>query len=226
MQGAHHPGGCGGRPERGSREVPLNPDGKAVLRAARYTSPHEPPSEQYPFLLTTGRTLYHFHTRTETGRVPRLVAAAPDVGVGVSGTDAAVLGLAEGDLAEVASPRGAVRARVRVSAVREGVLFLPFHHGYWDLPGNPDGEAPGRAANEATVTDWDPVSKQPVFKTCSARIRLLERGDGTPAPAPITTCTTWPPTWRAGRRITPAAWPTSPGTAARTWPNRTASPPP
>jgi anaerobic selenocysteine-containing dehydrogenase len=165
----------------------LNPGGKAMLRAARYIPPHETPSEEYPFWLTTGRTLYHFHTRTKTGRAPQLNAAAPEVWVEVSETDAAALGLAEGDLAEVASPRGAVHARVRISAVRAGVLFLPFHYGYWDTADGTDGNGYRRAANEATITDWDPVSKQPIFKNAAARIRLLERGDGRPAPAPTTT---------------------------------------
>jgi anaerobic selenocysteine-containing dehydrogenase len=165
----------------------LNPGGKAMLRAAAYTRPHEVPSEEYPFWLTTGRTLYHFHTRTKTGRAPQLNAAAPDVWVETSQEDATALGLAEGDLAEIASPRGAVHARVRISEVRPGVLFLPFHYGYWELPDGADGDTHRRAANETTVTDWDPVSKQPIFKTSAARIRLLRRGDGSPAPAPTNT---------------------------------------
>jgi anaerobic selenocysteine-containing dehydrogenase len=166
----------------------LNPDGKAMLRAAAYSPPHESPGARFPFWLTTGRTLYHFHTRTKTGRVPRLNDAAPEVWVEVGADDARELGIEEGDLAEVTSPRGAVRARVRVTAMRRGVLFLPFHYGYWDVPGGgADGGGPHRAANEATVTDWDPVSKQPLFKTCAAGIRLLARGDGTPAPAPANT---------------------------------------
>jgi anaerobic selenocysteine-containing dehydrogenase len=165
----------------------LNPDGKAMLRAAAYSPPHETPSRDHPFWLTTGRTLYHFHTRTKTGRAPQLDAAAPEVWVEMSEEDAAALDLAEGDLLEVGSPRGAVRARLRISAVRPGVLFLPFHYGYWDRSGGAADPAGPRAANETTITDWDPVSKQPIFKTGTAGVRLLERGDGRPAPAPTTT---------------------------------------
>jgi anaerobic selenocysteine-containing dehydrogenase len=190
----------------------LNPDGKAMLRAAAYSPPHETPGGDYPFWLTTGRTLYHFHTRTKTGRVPRLNAAAPEVWVEVAAEDAEALGMAEGDLAEVSSPRGTVRARVRVSAMRPGVLFLPFHYGYWDVPGGAEGADGGRrAANEATITDWDPASKQPLFKTCAAGIRLVSRGDGTPAPAPAITAsapvTTLSP-------AAPAASPAVPASAA------------
>lgn len=48
------------------------------------------------------------------------------------------------------------------------------------------GEGGGRAANENTITDWDPVSKQPLFKTAAARVTLVERGDGAVSPEPIT----------------------------------------
>ena len=163
----------------------LNPDAKAVIKAAEYLPPHERPGPEHPFALITGRTIYHFHTRTKTGRAPELQAAAPEVWVECSTGDAARLGLTEGDLTEVSSPRGTLRARVRISGIRDGVLFVPFHYGYWDTPGgsSPDG-GPGRAANELTITDWDPVSKQPLFKTSAAQITRVETTDtASPAPA-------------------------------------------
>ncbi|MFD4628408.1 molybdopterin-dependent oxidoreductase [Streptomyces sp. NPDC058284] len=165
-----------------------NPDGKAMIRAAEYLPPHEEPGPEYPFRLTTGRTIYHFHTRTKTGRVPQLNEAAPDVWVEAAAEDAAALGLGEGDLVDVSTPRGTVRGRLRITGIRAGLLFIPFHYGYWDTPNGcaPDEGAPGRAANETTVTDWDPVSKQPLFKTAAAALRLVERGGGRPAPAPTT----------------------------------------
>ncbi len=163
----------------------LNPDGKAILKAAEYVPPHEMPSQEYPFQLITGRTVYHFHTRTKTGRVAQLTDAAPDVWAEMSAPDADRLGLAEGDLAELTTPRGSVQARVRVSGIRPGVVFVPFHYGYWDAGGaGPDGV--GRAANELTITDWDPASKQPIFKTAAVAVRRIAPGDG-PSPAPTTT---------------------------------------
>ncbi|MFD0327679.1 molybdopterin oxidoreductase family protein [Streptacidiphilus monticola] len=167
----------------------LNPEGKAVLKAAEYLPPHEDVSGEYPLRLATGRTLYHFHTRTKTGRVPQLQAAAPEMWVEIGAGEAARRGLAEGDVVDVATPRGAVRARLRVTAMRDGELFLPFHYGYWDTPGGdrPGGPEAGRAANETTITDWDPVSKQPLFKSGAARITLVRSGEGVPAPAPTTT---------------------------------------
>ncbi|WP_290056523.1 molybdopterin oxidoreductase family protein [Amycolatopsis solani] len=151
----------------------MNPDGKAMLKAAEYLEPHESPDETFPFALITGRTIYHFHTRTKTARAPELQAAAPESWVEVSDGDAKRLGLHEGDRAAITTPRGEVRARVRVGGIREGVLFIPFHYGYFDTD-DPAGHEGGRAANELTMTDWDPVSKQPLFKTAAARIRGLD----------------------------------------------------
>jgi anaerobic selenocysteine-containing dehydrogenase len=108
----------------------LNPDARAIIKAAEYLPPHEQPDGDLPFTLITGRTLYHFHTRTKTGRAPQLQAAAPEVWVESSAADAQRLGIAESDLAELATARGAIRARVRISRIREGVLFVPFHYGY------------------------------------------------------------------------------------------------
>lgn len=56
-----------------------DPKGKAFLKAAQYRPPHEVPDEEYPFWVSTGRLVYHFHTRTKTGRSKRLQEAAPDL---------------------------------------------------------------------------------------------------------------------------------------------------
>ncbi|MFI0349399.1 molybdopterin oxidoreductase family protein [Actinomadura sp. 9N407] len=167
----------------------MGPAGRAVLKTAQFLPPHEPPSDDYPFLLTTGRTAYHWHTRTKTGRARQLDAAAPDVWVEISEGDARRLRIAEGDPVRVESPRGRLEARARVSGIRDGVVFVPFHYGRWggeNGSGGQNGSAP-RAANELTITDWDPVSKQPVFKTAAVRVEKLGDGDGTPSPAPTTT---------------------------------------
>jgi predicted molibdopterin-dependent oxidoreductase YjgC len=160
----------------------MNPLGKAIIKAAGYVPPHEEPREDFPFYLNTGRTLFHFHTRTKTARAPQLQEAAPRVWVEISEADARERGIAEGDQLEISSPRGLIRAGARISGVRDGVLFVPFHYGYWDA-GDRQGH---RAANELTISDWDPVSKQPLFKTSIAAVRRLAPGDG-PAPAPTNT---------------------------------------
>lgn len=156
----------------------FNPLGRAMIKPAEYVPPQQPPDRRYPFNLTTGRTLFHFHTRTKTGRVPQLNEAAPDVWVEISEVDAASLGIREGDMLDVTSPSGTVRARARISGIRDGLLFLPFHYGYWDTG------AEHRAANEAVVTDWDPVSKQPLFKAGTAAVTKVAAADVPATPAP------------------------------------------
>jgi anaerobic selenocysteine-containing dehydrogenase len=142
------------------------PDGRAFLKAADYEPGPEPPDDSYPMLLDTGRTIWHFHTRTKTGRVPELDGAAPEPWVELHPDDAAAVGLVDGDLARVDTRRGHVVVTVRVGGTRRGVAFVPFHYGYWDV-GDP---AEARAANELTISHWDPVSKQPMFKTAAARV--------------------------------------------------------
>jgi predicted molibdopterin-dependent oxidoreductase YjgC len=150
----------------------MNPFGKAIIKAAEYRAPHESPSTDYPLVLITGRTLYQFHTRTKTGRAPQLDAAAPDVWVEVSRDDARRAEITEGDRVEIRTPRGCVVAAARITGIRDGVVFLPFHYGYWDE----DDSGHHRAANELTLTDWDPVSKQPIFKTAAATMRRVGSG--------------------------------------------------
>ena len=157
----------------------LNPDGRAILKAARYSPPHEQPTDAYPLLLTTGCTVFHWHTRTKTARSRRLQQAAPDVWVEVSAEDAKDLGIEDGDLVRAESRRGSLQGRARIADTRPGVVFVPFHYGYWDLErAGPDGD--GRAANELTVTAWDPVSKQPYFKVAAVRLVRLEPGGRRP----------------------------------------------
>jgi ferredoxin-nitrate reductase len=148
----------------------LAPNGRAVLRVASYEPPSEEPSHEYPFRLDTGRTVYHFHTRTKTGRTPELQAAAPDAWVELSEADASRLGVTEGERVRVESPRGVVVAPARITGVREGVVFIPFHFGYWDEGNGAEPNGRPRAANELTITKWDPTSKQPLYKTAAVKV--------------------------------------------------------
>jgi ferredoxin-nitrate reductase len=163
----------------------LRAEGRAILKSAHYVPPHEQPNDDFPLLLTTGRTVYHWHTRTKTRRAQQLHDAAPDVWVELAPRDAERLAIAEGDLVRVEAARGRVEGRARVSGIRDGVVFVPFHYGYFDA-GDDSGRRP-RAANELTITEWDPVSKQPLFKVAAVRVEKLADGDGTPSPAPTTT---------------------------------------
>src|SRR5215207_7977675 len=159
----------------------LAPGGRAFLLAAGYQSSHEEPREEYPLRYTTGRTIYHFHTRTKTARAPQLQNAAPDAWVEMHPSDAEELGVGEGDMVRVESPRGRLEARARISGIKEGLVFVPFHYGYFD------GNGHLRAANELTITEWDPASKQPLYKVGAVRVTKVATSDGTPAPAPTNT---------------------------------------
>lgn len=164
----------------------IAPEGRAFLKAAAYTRPHEEPGEEYPFRCNTGRTIYHFHTRTKTARAPQLQNAAPEAWVEISPADAENLGVEEGDLVRVESPQGSLEAPARISGIRDGMVFVPFHYGYFDVEGEPDDGHHG-AANELTIIEWDPVSKQPLFKTAAVRVEKIADSSGKPAPAPTNT---------------------------------------
>lgn len=142
------------------------PAGRAFLKASTYSPAHEQPSDEFPFLYTTGRTVHQFHTRTKTGRSRRLDRAAPDPWVELNPADAERLGVVDGDRVCVESPRGSIVAPVRVGPVPEGAVFAPFHYA-----------GPGQA-NELTMTVWDPVSKQPTFKTAACRVTRLAGSEG------------------------------------------------
>lgn len=167
----------------------MNPAGRAFLKGADWTPAHEEPSVDHPLRYTTGRTAYQFHTRTKTGRSTALHRAAPDAWVELNPADAEPLGIAEGDWVRVESPRGSIEVRARIGQVMEGAVFAPFHYGRWDpdeLTAAEPADRDHRLANELTMTVWDPVSKQPYFKTAACRVSKVRDGDG-PAPAPTTT---------------------------------------
>jgi anaerobic selenocysteine-containing dehydrogenase len=136
------------------------PGGRAFLHAAEPEPSPETPTDEHPLLLTTGRNVFQFHTRTKTGRTPELQAAAPDVWVELSGTDADALGIAEGDTVQVRSPRGEIRGPARITGIRDGVVFVPFHYA-------------DEAANELTITAWDPVSRQPLYKVAAVSVERI-----------------------------------------------------
>ncbi|WP_223734239.1 molybdopterin oxidoreductase family protein [Streptomyces purpurogeneiscleroticus] len=145
--------------------------GRALLKAAAYQPPHEPRDDDYPLRLTTGRTVHHWHTRTRTARSPELQDAAPGMWVELHPEDASPLRIEEGDTVTVSSRHGRIEAPVRLSGPRPGVVFAPFHYGYFDRRPVDDAPAPHtRAANELTPTQWDPVSKQPLYKVTAVRV--------------------------------------------------------
>ena len=131
----------------------------ALFKPAPYRPSIEQPDEEYPFIFTTGRVLYQYHTRTMTGRVEELNELSGQSFVEMSVEDGKRLGISTGDVVEVASRRGEVNVEAHVvDTIEEGVLFMPFHFA--------DGKA-----NLLTNGSLDPISKIPELKVCAAAIR-------------------------------------------------------
>jgi formate dehydrogenase major subunit len=134
--------------------------GKIVPAAVR--PPDEIPDEQYPFVLSTGRVLEHWHTGAMTRRSTVLDELEPEAMAHLSPRDTERLGLSRGDLIRVSTRRGAIDIKVRVdSDVPNGMVFIPFCY----------AEA---AANILTNPALDPFGKIPEFKFCAAQVEPLK----------------------------------------------------
>ncbi len=132
--------------------------GKGLFHPIQFIPADELPDEHYPFILTTGRVLYQFHTGTMTRKSRGIEALYPEGPVEINPEDALRLGIQEGDFVEVESRRGSIHARARVTRRSpEGVVFMTFHF----------HEA---AANVLTNPAVDPVAKIPEYKVCAVRI--------------------------------------------------------
>ena len=136
------------------------PDGLGHLQAVDYRPPAEVPDEEYPYVLTTGRSIFHYHTGTMTRRTPRLSHEVPSAFVEVSPADAADAGLRTGDTVTLRSRRGSIDLAAKVTpAVSPGVLFVPFH--FRDA-----------CANVLTNPALDPACKMPEYKVCAVRMEV------------------------------------------------------
>jgi assimilatory nitrate reductase catalytic subunit len=144
-----------------------SPDGRARFNAVDYEPPAEEPDDQYPFRLTTGRTVAHYLSGNQTRRIGYLVDQTPRPWVEIHPAAAADLGVTDGDPVRVESRRGeAILPAMVVSTIRPDTVFIPYH---WASP---------VAANTLTISRFDPVSWIPAYKTAACR---LSRHDG-PAP--------------------------------------------
>ncbi len=132
--------------------------GKGMFHAIDHRPPAEEPDEKYPFILTTGRVLYHYHTGTMTMRTAGLNTLSPECFVEISGSDAKKIGVENGKMVNVFSRRGKIKARLQVSEKAvDGTIFIPFHFA-------------GAAANRLTNAELDPTAKIPEFKVCAIKI--------------------------------------------------------
>jgi len=132
--------------------------GKGLFSAVEYKAPAEETDAEYPLILTTGRSLWQYHTGTMTRKSAGLEALAPHNWIELNPADAKQYGLADGDRVAVASRRGTITTTVKVTeGIRPGVVFMPFHYAE-------------SAANVLTNTAIDPVAKIPEYKVCAVKI--------------------------------------------------------
>jgi len=137
-------------------------DGRGKLVPAKILPPDERPDAEFPFVLSTGRQLEHWHTGAMTRRAATLDALEPGAVANVSRGTIARLGIAPGDLVRVSTRRGSIELSARQDdAIPDGVVFIPFAF----------VEA---AANLLTNPALDPFGKIPEFKYCAAKVERVE----------------------------------------------------
>ncbi|MFQ6034323.1 MAG: formate dehydrogenase subunit alpha [Sedimentisphaerales bacterium] len=133
--------------------------GKGKFHAVHFCEPAESPDKKFPFILSTGRQLYQFHTGTLARKSPAINQKSPTGYVELNPHDAQMYGIKDGDYVEVSTSRGKVVTLASVgSQVAKGWLFMPFHF----------AEGP---ANMLTIDALDPIAKIPEFKVCAAAIK-------------------------------------------------------
>jgi len=137
------------------------PRGKAPFTNVHHRPSEELPDSEFPFILTTGRELFQYHTGTMTRRVDAINTVLPTASIEMHPDDAESLGVKDEDMVCVSSRRGSIDISVSVSPrPAKGVVFIPFHY----------KEA---AANILTNAALDPISKIPELKVCSVNIKPL-----------------------------------------------------
>ena len=138
------------------------PRGKAAFTVVKYRPSEELPDGKYPFVLSTGRELFHYHTGTMTRKVDALNTIAPEPYVELNVKDAKKIGIYDGQKVRLSSRRGSIEVKVRFSErPAEGTLFIPFHY----------AEAAANALTSNVAID--PVCKIPELKVCTVRIEPI-----------------------------------------------------
>lgn len=138
------------------------PDGLGVFKAIEWKPPAENPDEEYPFILTTGRTLFHWHTGSMTRRSETLDREVPAGWVEINPEDAAELGIKNKEMVRVKTRRGEIEIGAKVTPdIIKGTVFIPFHFAE-------------SAANILTSGDQlDPFAKMPELKVSAASVEKI-----------------------------------------------------
>jgi len=136
--------------------------GIGTFHEIEYKESAELTSDDYPYILTTGRILYHYHTRSMTGKIDGLNEIAGESYVEVSPWTAAKLNVEDGEVVSVSSIRGEIKVKIKITKiVNDEVVFIPFHF------------AEG-AANRLTNAALDPVTDIPEYKVCAVKITKID----------------------------------------------------
>lgn len=132
--------------------------GKGLFTAIEFKEPAELPDDEYPLVLTTGRTYYHYHTRTLTKRTSTLEREVPECYVEINPEDAKKYSIKNGSEVRVSSRRGDIRVKAKVvDMTKPGTIFIPFHFAE-------------QSVNKLTNNALDPVAKIPEYKICAVKI--------------------------------------------------------
>ena len=133
--------------------------GLGLFSAVEYIAPNELPDQDYPFMMTTGRVIYHYHTGTMTRRAKGPSERCPESLVEINPVDAEKLGISDGQDVTVASRRGEVTARAQLTEKSApGTIFMNFH--FADAP-----------VNLLTNPVLDPTGKIPEYKVCAVKLK-------------------------------------------------------
>ncbi len=142
-------------------ETFATPSGKAQLMPLSFRDSAELPDDEYPFLLTTDRSLFHYHTGSMTRRVNGLAQLDSEEFLKINPTDAAALGLEDREMVQVRSRRGTTRAKTKLTRIcPPGLVSMTFHF----------AESP---TNVLTSPALDPVAKIPETKVCAVRVEKV-----------------------------------------------------
>ena len=135
--------------------------GKGLFSAIEWRPPAEVTDDEYPLVLSTGRRLFHYHTRTQTGHSDGLNDLMPEELVDISPEDAQQLGIADGARVQVSSRRGQVKLRARVTReVPKGMVWMTFHFRESN-------------ANWLTNNAFDPVTMTAEYKVSAVRVEAI-----------------------------------------------------
>jgi predicted molibdopterin-dependent oxidoreductase YjgC len=137
------------------------PRGKAVMRSFGYTPSDELVCDEYPVILTTGRTLYHWHAMQMTDKTTRLIGLESEGFVEINSNNAKAWGVADGDFVKITGRRGVATAKAVVTDdIKENVIFAPFH--FHDT-----------YINNLTNPKLDPIAAEPELKVATVRVEKL-----------------------------------------------------